>query len=51
MCHTHHMQQHEMGESFYWHNHVGLDPMPVIEALNEAYPNRELMAAIILRAA
>lgn len=49
MCHRHHMQQHERGERDYW-NFVGLDPLPIVEELNRAYPDEETMAAIILRA-
>lgn len=48
MCHKHHMEQHSEGERVYWDGQ-GIDPIPVVEALNEAYPDQTEMTAIILR--
>jgi len=48
LCHRHHMEQHAEGEKAWWDRH-GIDPLAVIEELNRAYPDQELMATIVLR--
>lgn len=47
-CHTCHMYQHSIGEVPFWAE-MQIDPIAVIVELVEAYPNQELMAAVILR--
>lgn len=46
LCHRDHMQQHEEGERQYWERQ-GVDPIEIARKLREAYPDAELMAAII----
>lgn len=46
LCHRDHMQQHEEGERQYWERQ-GIDPVEIARKLREAYPDAELMAAIV----
>ena len=45
-CHKCHMKQHTRGEADYWQC-LGIDPIEIARKLHEAYPDAELMAAIV----
>lgn len=48
LCHSHHMEQHNGGERDFWHSY-GIDIEKVIRELVSAFPDTQVMHAVVLK--